>query len=136
MSEASETFIESETKLDVTDDVPTKSTKEEEQKSENLIEKEKEIEIKENGVGVEAKEKEWEDLLGSGSLMKKVVREGKADSRPQRLERCLINYECTLEDGELVEKKESFGLLLGDCEVRTMFAQFYCTIKKNVKVLK
>ena len=59
----------------------------------------------------------WEDILGSGSLMKKVIVEGKPDSRPQRLENCIINYECTLEDGKLIEKKEKFKVQLGDYEV-------------------
>lgn len=72
---------------------------------------------KTNGVE-EEKEHDWEDLLGSGSLMKKIVKEGEPDSRPMRLEKCIINYECRLEDGTLVEEKENFEMLLGDCEVR------------------
>ncbi|KAK5647393.1 hypothetical protein RI129_002285 [Pyrocoelia pectoralis] len=59
----------------------------------------------------------WEDILGSGSLMKKIVQEGKPDSRPQRMENCIINYTCTLEDGTLVEKKDKFQVQLGDYEV-------------------
>lgn len=59
----------------------------------------------------------WEDILGSGSLLKKIVQEGKPDSRPQRMENCIINYTCTLEDGKLVEKKDKFKVQLGDYEV-------------------
>lgn len=63
------------------------------------------------------RKKEWEDLLGSGSIMKKIVKEGEPHSRPQRLEKCRISYECNLEDGTVVDKSENFELLLGDCEV-------------------
>jgi len=59
----------------------------------------------------------WEDILGSGSLMKFVVTEGTPNTRPQRLQNCRISYECTLEDGTLVEKNDNFELQLGDCEV-------------------
>lgn len=62
---------------------------------------------------------EWQDLLGSGSIMKKILIEGKPDSRPQRLERCTINYECSVENGDFVEKQENLEVLLGDHEVST-----------------
>lgn len=115
MSEPSENLIESETNSNENDDIPAKLKGEETFK---LIEQEK-IEVSENGLETEPEDEksEWEDLLGSGSLMKKVVQKGKEDGRPQRLERCVINYECTLEDGTLVEKRDNFEMLLGDCEV-------------------
>lgn len=69
------------------------------------------IEAEEDGEG------DWEDLLGSGSLMKKILVQGKPDSRPQRLEKCVISFECTLEDDTLIEKCDNFEMLLGDCEV-------------------
>ncbi|KAF5307152.1 hypothetical protein FQR65_LT00668 [Abscondita terminalis] len=59
----------------------------------------------------------WEDILGSGSLLKQIVVEGKPDSRPQRLQNCVINYECTLENGKVVEKKEKFKVQVGEYEV-------------------
>lgn len=145
MSETSENLINSETNENV--DIPKKS-KEVEKSQELIDEEienqvngledkqvdEKEAnEIKDNGLEEmranelqiektnaveEQKEHDWEDLLGSGSLMKKIVRDGEPDSRPMRLEKCVINYECRLEDGTLVEEKENFEMLLGDCEVR------------------
>lgn len=60
---------------------------------------------------------EWEDILGSGSLMKLTVSKGKPNSRPQRLQNCRIRYVCTLDDGTEVEKHDNFELQLGDCEV-------------------
>lgn len=66
---------------------------------------------------------EWQDLLGSGSIMKKILIEGKPESRPQRLERCTINYECLLENGDLIEKQENLEVLLGDHEVSTKYKQ-------------
>lgn len=62
-------------------------------------------------------EDEWVDLLGSGSIMKKIVKEGQSDTRPQRLEKVVLNYKLTLEDGTLVESKNNFELQLGDSEV-------------------
>lgn len=117
MSDASENLIKSEAKQN---DISTKTKKEDE----NVRGEEKGNVIKENGVqnGLdeekESKKNDWEDLLGSGSLMKKVIKEGEPDSRPQRLEKCVINYRCALEDGTLVEKQENFEMLLGDCEVK------------------
>lgn len=60
---------------------------------------------------------EWQDLLGSGSIMKKILEEGTPDTRPERLQRCTINYELGLDDGTFVERKENFEVHLGDCEV-------------------
>lgn len=128
MSESSENLIKSETNQNV-------ATKKME-KSQDLIDEAKEIVPKENEQnGLESenqngtddeknKKNEWEDLLGSGSLMKKIVREGQPDTRPQRLERCFINYKCMLEDGTLVEEKENFEMLLGDCEVGILDLKF------------
>ncbi|KRT81327.1 hypothetical protein AMK59_5847, partial [Oryctes borbonicus] len=62
-------------------------------------------------------EEEWEDILGSGSIMKKVIQAGTPDSRPQRLQICEINYESKLESGILVEKCNNFIMQLGDCDV-------------------
>lgn len=77
---------------------------------------------KENQIG------EWQDLLGSGGIMKKILVEGKPDTRPQRLERCTINYECTLENGDLIEKEEYIEVLLGDHEVSTSYFILNTTI--------
>lgn len=46
-----------------------------------------------------------------------MVAKGKPNTRPQRLENCRIKYECTLDDGTLVETSDNFELQLGDCEV-------------------
>lgn len=63
---------------------------------------------------------EWTDLLGSGSILKKIIKEGAPDSRPKRLENCKIRYECSLEEGIIVEKVDELILQLGDCEVSYM----------------
>jgi FKBP-type peptidyl-prolyl cis-trans isomerase len=62
-------------------------------------------------------EPEWIDLLGSESLLKKITKVGQPDTRPQRLQKCTINYELTLSDGTFVERKENQEIQLGDCEV-------------------
>lgn len=61
---------------------------------------------------------EWVDLLGSGSIMKKIIREGLPDTKPQRLQKCRINYTCTLEDDpEVILQEEGNEIFLGDCDV-------------------
>lgn len=60
---------------------------------------------------------EWEDILGSGSIMKKIIQKGTSESRPQRLQVCQINYESKLENGILIEKCDNFTMQLGDCDV-------------------
>lgn len=62
-------------------------------------------------------EPEWIDLLGSGSIMKKIIKKGTPDTRPKRLQECNIRYECSLDDGTIIENFEDFTLQLGDCEV-------------------
>lgn len=62
-------------------------------------------------------EPEWIDLLGSGSIMKKIIKEGTPDSRPKRMQNCKIRYECSLADGTVIETADEFVLQLGDCEV-------------------
>lgn len=59
----------------------------------------------------------WEDILGSGSVLKKLIKAGIPDNRPKRLGTCKIRFVCTLEDGTLVEEKNDFTVQLGDCEV-------------------
>ncbi|KAJ8928885.1 hypothetical protein NQ314_018491 [Rhamnusium bicolor] len=60
---------------------------------------------------------DWIDLLGSGAIMKKIINEGKVDTRPQRMEKCIINYTCLLEDGTVVESENNFELHLGESDV-------------------
>ncbi|KAJ8925653.1 hypothetical protein NQ315_009498, partial [Exocentrus adspersus] len=60
---------------------------------------------------------EWTDLLGSGAIMKKVIVEGKSNTRPQRQEKCVINYTCFLEDKTVVDSAENFELHLGESDV-------------------
>lgn len=136
MSVSNENLINSETNKIV--DIP-KTMKETKQENQDLVAEEKqENTVKENGLdreeqkgleiekqngleGEREKKNEWEDLLGSGSLMKKILREGEPDTRPMRLESCFINYVCKLEDGTVVEEKKNFEMLLGDCEVKNVF---------------
>lgn len=46
-----------------------------------------------------------------------IIKEG-TELRPQRGDICQINLEGTLKDGTVVEKKENFGIQLGDGDVR------------------
>lgn len=87
----------------------------------NENEKKEDLEETEVQIDVEAKRKdEWQDILGSGVIMKKILKEGEPDSRPRRSEKCLINYTCRLEDADeetFVEKGESYEIGLGEGDV-------------------
>lgn len=78
---------------------------------------------------------EWIDLLGSGSILKKIVKEGTPDTRPKRLENCKIRYECTLEDGTIVEKLDDFLFQLGDCEVYFIH-KLICSFKNLLFIIR
>lgn len=60
---------------------------------------------------------EWEDVLGSGALLKKILIEGMENRRPQRLDICTLNYTCSLENGDVVESGTNFTIQMGDLEV-------------------
>lgn len=64
---------------------------------------------------------EWQDILGSGGIMRKVVKEGVPQSSPGRAGSCRIKYECRLQDGTLVESCDNFIVQIGDCEVSTTY---------------
>ncbi|XP_050297331.1 peptidyl-prolyl cis-trans isomerase FKBP8-like [Anthonomus grandis grandis] len=96
----------------------------------NSMEKDpiKEEEVTENdnqtphgGDGDQADEKEgWQDVLGSGVILKKILRAGGAELRPSRSDKCIINYTSRLEDADeedLAEKFENLELNLGEGDV-------------------
>ncbi|KAK9883977.1 hypothetical protein WA026_004912 [Henosepilachna vigintioctopunctata] len=60
---------------------------------------------------------EWIDLLGSGSINKKILKEGTPESRPERQQVCVINYELFLNENDIIEKKENYEIDLGDYDV-------------------
>ncbi|XP_018319727.1 peptidyl-prolyl cis-trans isomerase FKBP8 isoform X2 [Agrilus planipennis] len=63
------------------------------------------------------KTEKWEDVLGSGSILKLTLVEGKLGTRPISLQNCKIKYKCYLEDGVLVEEQDDFEVQIGDNEV-------------------
>ncbi|XP_063830780.1 peptidyl-prolyl cis-trans isomerase FKBP8 [Ostrinia nubilalis] len=67
----------------------------------------------------EPKTDEWQDVLGSGALLKKILKPGKdSESRPNRSDICRISYEIKIRDtGDLVEKRDQVKIYLGDNEV-------------------
>ncbi|KAJ8955907.1 hypothetical protein NQ318_005455 [Aromia moschata] len=78
---------------------------------------ENEAEVSIGSEGDAKNKEEWVDLLGSGAIMKKILVEGKPDTRPQRSEKCAINYNCLLEDGTEVDSATNFELYLGESDV-------------------
>jgi len=76
----------------------------------------------------EAKEQTYQDILGSGDLLKKIIKQGALDERPMKGEQIVINLVGRLEDNDdIFEKEENFEITLGDCEViyiKTCFQYF------------
>lgn len=64
---------------------------------------------------------EWQDVLGSGALLKKILTQGDESngSRPQRSDICRISYELKLRDDnqDLIEKRDQVKIYLGDNEI-------------------
>ncbi|CAG9795622.1 unnamed protein product [Diatraea saccharalis] len=68
----------------------------------------------------DVKSDEWQDILASGALLKKIIKPGDEASgaRPQRSDICRISYELKIRDsGEIVEKRDQVKIYLGDNEV-------------------
>ncbi|XP_022202921.1 peptidyl-prolyl cis-trans isomerase FKBP8 [Nilaparvata lugens] len=70
-----------------------------------------------NDSAISTEVEEWMDILGSGQLKKKVIREGKPDTRPQRADICQVKFEGRLENGEIIEKEDCLTINIGDGEV-------------------
>lgn len=62
-----------------------------------------------------SKEGEWEDVLGSGHLLKKIIKKG-TDVRPDRREICELKYKCYCDD-KLIEESESKKVPVSDSEL-------------------
>lgn len=60
---------------------------------------------------------DWLDILGSGGILKKVIVEGKSETKPTRNDKCTINYTCSLEDGTVADSGSQFELFLGESDV-------------------
>lgn len=66
----------------------------------------------------ELREQTYQDILGSGDLMKKIIIPGNVDERPMKGEQIVINLVGRLDNSDdIFEKKENFEITLGDCEV-------------------
>lgn len=66
----------------------------------------------------EPKEQTYQDILGSGDLLKKIIKEGTVDERPMKGEQIVINLVGRLEENEdIFEIEENHEITLGDCEV-------------------
>lgn len=63
-------------------------------------------------------EQSYQDILGSGDLMKKIIKSGTLDERPTKGEQIVINLVGRLqESNNIIEEKENLEITLGDCEV-------------------
>lgn len=121
----SETFLENEqnneskNSMDLDDIQTIEDTATNLEERDNLdVKTEDEAEpIREEATTEEQEADGWIDLLGSGAIMKKVIQEGTPDTKPQRNEKCTINYTCTLEDGTVADCRNNFEFYLTESEV-------------------
>ncbi|KAH9633109.1 hypothetical protein HF086_006774 [Spodoptera exigua] len=68
----------------------------------------------------ETKTDEWQDVLGSGALLKKILKVGEESNglRPHRSDICRISYEVKIKDtNHVVEKRDHVKIYLGDNEI-------------------
>ncbi|CAK1584702.1 unnamed protein product [Parnassius mnemosyne] len=70
---------------------------------------------------VELPKDEWQDVLGSGAMLKKIIKQGDESEglRPHRSDICRISYEIKIKDGngDVLEKRDQVKIYLGDNEV-------------------
>lgn len=60
----------------------------------------------------------YQDILGSGDLMKKIIKQGIPDERPMKGEQIVINLVGRLEENDVkIEEEKNLEITLGDCEV-------------------
>ncbi|XP_044745021.1 peptidyl-prolyl cis-trans isomerase FKBP8 [Coccinella septempunctata] len=76
-----------------------------------------ENDLNKENVESERVQDEWIDILGSGVIMKKILKEGTPDTRPQKQQTCVINYELFVEEDDIIQKEENFEIDLGDNDV-------------------
>jgi FK506-binding protein 8 len=70
----------------------------------------------------EIKEETYQDILGSGDLLKKIIKHGISDDRPMKGEQILINLVGRLEEkDDIIEEEKNLEITLGDCEVKYSF---------------
>lgn len=62
-------------------------------------------------------EQEYMDVLGNGSLLKKVLTKGRSELRPESKDIVVINYTGRLEDGTVVEEENNLLVQIDDVEV-------------------
>ncbi|KAK6624382.1 hypothetical protein RUM44_011241 [Polyplax serrata] len=71
----------------------------------------------ENPAGRKDGTEEWTDVLGSGDLKMKTIKDGEPDTRPQMNDVCAIRMLGRLDDGTIVEDFNSLKIQLGSHEV-------------------
>lgn len=66
----------------------------------------------------EPEEQTYQDILGSGDLLKKIIKQGTSDDRPMKGEQIVVNLVGRLEEkDDVIEEKTNLEITLGDCEV-------------------
>lgn len=77
---------------------------------------------------------EWIDILGNGQLKKKVIKNGKNGTRPNRSDMCTLKIIGKLKDNTIVEKYEDLKIQLGDVELIQVLNSFLNFIFKFFKI--
>ncbi|KAL7636064.1 UNVERIFIED_CONTAM: hypothetical protein RMT77_013883 [Armadillidium vulgare] len=79
----------------------------------------------------EDEESEWMDVLGTGSLKKKILKEGITDSRPTKRDTVRINAIGRLENGTQFEELHDLVFTVGDGEVIHGLDLIVCLMDKD-----
>ena len=99
----------------VNNDTKEISTETVSDKTETVIEQEREIPRSVDADG-------WEDVIGSGRLKKKIITEGNLDGgKPARGSSCTINYVERLESGDEVGREDDVIFVVGESELVQAF---------------
>lgn len=67
----------------------------------------------------EESESECMDILGNGTLLKKVLKKGRSELRPESKDLVTVSYTGRLEDGTVVEEQSNAVVQIDDVEVST-----------------
>lgn len=83
-------------------------------------------------------EQTYQDILGSGDLMKKIIKPGALDERPMKGEQIVINLVgCLEEKGDKFEEENNLEITLGDCEVSilTLYTFYLYNLSTQLKFI-
>lgn len=120
---ASELVMDTRSSLSPVEEEVAKEVSEKKGKEATMANEENEVESSDAGSGEKSvttgsQDQDWEDILGNGQLMKKVLRKGEGlSTRPTPQSRVRVRTCGFLESGKVVDKHSSYSFTVGDGDV-------------------